>query len=132
LARKLRSDIAYAQEMAMTRNLRTRVYLNGTGTAPAQGYAVVIDNSGSGNCGAFTAVTDPAMGGNLSVTLNAGDYAGITMTPTTTCLEYDSIGRPYNCIANLADCSATAGGMSVTVNPSGSIVTVTDQTGKVG
>lgn len=132
-ARKLRSDIAYAQELAMTRNLRTRVYFNGTGTAPApQGYAVVIDNSASGNCASFAAVTDPAGGGSLGVTLDSGDYAGITAVPSMTCLEYDSLGRPYDCIANLAVCSATAGGMSITFSPSGTVVTVTNQTGKVG
>lgn len=129
LARKIRSDIAYAQELAMTRNLRARVYLNGTGTAPAQGYAVALD-SAPGNCSAFAAVQDPAGAGGLSVTLNAGDYAGITVTPTTTCLEYDSLGRPFDCSANLGVCSSTSSGVSITVNPTGS-VTVTAQTGRV-
>jgi len=35
---KLRADIRYAQNLAMTRNRRARVYFNGTGTAPNPGY----------------------------------------------------------------------------------------------
>ena len=70
-ARKLQSDIAYAQELAMTRNVRYRVYVNAA-PAPAAGYAVT-DSAGN-------PAPDPA-GGNLSVTLNSGSYAGITISP---------------------------------------------------
>jgi MSHA pilin protein MshC len=127
---KLRADIRYAQNLAMTQNRRVRVYFNGTGTAPGAGYAVVTDGA-PGNCSAFTAASDPAGSGNLTVTLNAGNYAGITVNSTTNCLEYDSLGRPYDCIANLAACSATSAGPIVTINPGGMTVTVTAQTGAV-
>jgi MSHA pilin protein MshC len=112
---KLRADLRYAQNVAMTRNRRARVYFNGVGTAPAAGYAVVVDGA-AGLCNAFTAVADPAGTGNLTVTLAAGDYAGITVTPNaSSCLEYDSLGTPYNCFAGPANCSATAAGMTFTV-----------------
>jgi MSHA pilin protein MshC len=131
---KLRVDVRYAQDLAMTRNKRSRVYFNGTGTAPAAGYAVVQDNSATSNCSSFAPAVDPAYYGNLAIALNTGSYAGITVVPTLTCLEYDSMGIPYDCSANLGICSATAGAMSVVVNGSGvaaGTVTVTAQTGAV-
>jgi MSHA pilin protein MshC len=129
---KLRADVRFAQNMAMTQSRRARMYFNGVGTAPASGYAVVIDTSATGNCSGFVPVADPAIGGNLTITLNAGDYAGITVTPSTTCLEFDSFGRPYDCSASLAVCSPTAGGMNADVNANPLYrVTVTPQTGAV-
>jgi MSHA pilin protein MshC len=114
--KKLRADIRYAQNVAMTRNRRARVYFNSAGTAPLLGYAVVIDGA-AGLCNAFTPVESPDRSGNLTVTLGSGDFAGITITtapPSPACLEYDSLGTPYNCIANLAICSVTAAGMTIT------------------
>jgi hypothetical protein len=130
---KLRADFRYVQNLAMTRNSRARVYFNGTGTAPGAGYAVVIDNSAMSNCSSFVPVSDPARGGNLTVTLMIGDYANIFVTANTTeCLEYDSLGRPYDCSANLAICSSTSSGATFDVNGSAALrVTVTIQTGAV-
>jgi len=129
---KLRADIRYAQNLAMTRNRRARVYFNGTGTAPNPGYAVVVD-SGAGDCSAFVAAADPSGGGNLTVTLNAGDYTGITVPfPSINCLEYDSLGRPFNCSGALGVCSSTSAGMTADVNNDATMrVTVTVQTGAV-
>jgi prepilin-type N-terminal cleavage/methylation domain-containing protein len=134
---KLRADIRYAQNLAMTRGKRTRVYFNGTGpvpvTAPAQGYTVGIDNSGSGNCSSFALASDPAGGGNLLVTLNAGMYAGISIpAPSMTCLEYDSLGRPYTCGAVACSTVPLAATMTADVNGSAAMrVSVTVQTGAV-
>jgi MSHA pilin protein MshC len=131
---KLRADVRYAQDLAMTRNKRARVYFNGTGTAPAAGYAVVQEDSASTLCTAFVPAVDPASYGNMTITLNTGRYAGITVAPTIACLEYDSLGQPSDCHVNLNMCSATAGGMSVTVNGNGvaaGTITVTSQTGAV-
>lgn len=125
-AAKIKSDIRYAQELAMTRNRRTRVYFNG-GLAPAQGYAVAIDNSVLGTCSSFAVVADPTGSGNLSVTLSSGDYAGITVSAN--CLEYNSLGKPYTCGAGT--CSSTASGSSITVNPGGYSLTVSAETGAV-
>jgi MSHA pilin protein MshC len=134
---KLRADIRYAQNLAMTRGKRTRVYFNGTGpapvTAPAQGYTVGIDNSGVGNCSTFVLASDPAGGGNLLVTLNAGMYTGITLpAPSITCLEYDSLGRPYACGAGACATTPLAVTMTADVNGSAAMrVSVTVQTGAV-
>ena len=130
---KLCADIRYAQNLAMTGNRRARVYFNGTGTAPGAGYAVVIDSSAIGDCSAFIAATDPAGGGNLTVTLNAGDYTGITVPfPSINCLEYDSLGRTFNCSGALGVCSSTSAGMIADVNNDlTKRVTVFIQTGAV-
>lgn len=135
-AKKLRADIRYAQNVAMTRNRRTRVYFNGTGTAPGAGYAVVIDGSAGADCSAFSAVDNPDRSGDLTVGLGTGDYAGIAIAtaPSPACLEYDSLGTPYNCIANLAVCSVTPAGMTITVPAAAAAVntvTVTAGTGAV-
>jgi MSHA pilin protein MshC len=128
---KLRVDIRFAQNLAMTRNLRSRVYFNGTGGAPASGYAVV--SSTTSTCTAFT---NPFIGGPLSVSLGTGDYANISVTPSMNCLEYDSLGRPYNCTLAPAPaaCSTTQTGMTVSVNASAAtigMITVSAQTGAV-
>lgn len=128
---KLRADIRYAQDLSMTRNRRARVYFNGTGTAPAAGYAVVQDNSATGNCSSFVAASDPSLSGNLTITLNVGQYAGITVVPFSGCLEYGSFGEPYDCGANLGICSVSPAAETITINPGGQVVTVTIQTGAV-
>lgn len=138
--KKLRADVRYAQNTAMTRNRRARVYFNGAGAAPvfapAAGYAVAVDGSAAADCSAFAAVSDPAGTGNLTVALNAGDYAGIAITPSIACLEYDSLGSPYNCSGALGACAApaAAAGMTITVPAAPAAVgtvTVTAGTGAV-
>lgn len=97
-ARKLQSDIAYAQQLAMVQNLRYRVYFNTPPQTPASGYAVVNDADGNatwGEAGEFA--VDPVTGGNLSVALNTGDYAGITISAvgfTGSYVEFNSLGVP--------------------------------------
>lgn len=120
-ARKLQSDIAYAQELAMTRNVRYRVYVNAA-PAPGAGYAVT-DSAGN-------PAPDPA-GGNLSVTLNTGSYAGITISGgfSGSFIEFNTLGVPYN------SGGAPLGAATVlTVNANATperTVTVQPQTGKV-
>ncbi len=117
---KLRMDIRYAQNLAMMQNRRYRVYFNGSGGgAPASGYIVVNDANGNGTWGeAGEIAQDPATGGNLNVTLNAGQYAGITVTSTVNPIEFNSLGRP------------SGGAATVTVTPAGSI-TISAETGAV-
>ncbi len=133
---KLKAEIRYAQNLAMTRNRRVRVYFNNTGpapvTAPAQGYTVGLDSSGAGDCSAFALASDPAGEGDLSVTLNSGDFSGITVAPSTTCLEYDSLGRPYTCGAGACSTVLMAAAMTMDVNGDATMrVLVTIQTGAV-
>jgi len=117
-AEKIKSDIRYAQELAMTQNRSYRVYFNGA-PAPASGYAVVYDTSG-GAWTSFGYAQDPTGKGNLSVTLNSGDYAGVTASITAGAdpIEFNSLGRP------------AGGATTVTVSPNGSI-TISAETGAV-
>ncbi len=114
---KLRADIRYAQNLAMTRNARFRVHFN-SAPAPNPGYAVTD--------GANTPVLDPAGGGNLSVVLNAGNYNGITVASPFPFIEFDSLGRPYNNAGVLLAAAAT-----LTVSPGAIPVVVSPQTGAV-
>ena len=129
-ARKLQSDIAYAQALAMTRNLRHRVYVNGSPAPVPDGYAVVNDMDADGNWGEPGEFAgDPVAGGNLSVTLNAGDYAGITITAVGfagSYVEFNGLGVPSSGAGLLA------GATSVTVSGGGTLhtVTVEPQTGQ--
>ncbi len=121
-ADKLRADIRYAQNLAMTMNQRYRVYFNAAPAPVPNGYAVVNDADSDANWGeAGEFALDPAGGGNLSVTLNAGDYAGITVASSFgNFLEFNSLGTP------------TVGGGTVTVNGDPTLqVTITSQTGAV-
>jgi MSHA pilin protein MshC len=138
---KLRADIRYAQSVAMSQNDRVRVCFNGTiigtgvgntVTAPNPGYAIAYDKSAANTCSAFTNVLDPDGSGNMAVTLGTGDFASITVPTAPTCLEFDALGRPYDCSAYLASCPPTASAANITVaiSPSGSI-TITQQTGAV-
>ena len=116
-ADKLRADIRYAQNLAMSQNKRYRVYFNTNPPSPTTGYAVVYDTSG-GAWTSFGFAQDPAGSGNLSVPLNAGDYAGITVsTPAGGYVEFNSLGVP----------TAAA---TITITPSGQVV-ITAQTGAV-
>jgi len=133
---KLRADIRYAQSVAMRGNGRVRVYFNGTGgggvTAPAAGYAMAYDSSAANDCSSFASIINPGGSGNLTVTLMSGDFANISAASSTNCIEYDTLGRPYDCSGNLGSCTTTAsaGDLTVTVSPNGSI-TITAQTGAV-
>jgi MSHA pilin protein MshC len=118
-AEKLKSDIRYAQELAMTQNRSYRVYLN-SGPAPNPGYAVVYDTSG-GAWTSFGYAQDPTGKGNLSVTLNSGDYTGVTASLSAgSYIAFNSLGRP-----------TTGGGTTITVSPGGYTMTVSAETGAV-
>jgi prepilin-type N-terminal cleavage/methylation domain-containing protein len=119
VASKLRADIRFAQNLAMSQNRRYRVFFN-TAPSPASGYIVVNDANGNGTWGeAGEIAQDPAGRGSLSVTLNTGDYVGITVsTPAGGFIEFNSLGVP------------TAAAV-LTINPGGQQVTITAQTGAV-
>jgi len=130
-ARKLQSDIAYAQEVAMTRNLRHRVYFNAAPAPTPSGYAVVNDADNDGIWGEPLEFTvDPAGGGSLSVALNAGEYAGITIVGVgfaAPYVEFNGLGVPSSGGAPLG------GPTSVTVTGGATFrtVTVEAETGRV-
>lgn len=124
-ADKLRADIRYAQNLAMTQGRRTRVQYG------AGFYFVTQDTTGI--CGGFNPVNDPAGTGALLVLLNAGTYAGITINPSMVCLEFDSLGRPNVCSPGV--CTTNVSGMTIGVIANGvttvDTVAVSSQTGAV-
>lgn len=133
MARKLQADIAYAQGLAMTQRMRHRVYFNLAPAPAPQGYAVVNDADGDGIWGEVGEFArDPNGGGSLSVTLNTGNYAGITLTGlgglgAGQYVEFDTLGVPF--------ISTGALGAPTPVTVSGGTtnqtVTVVNQTGSV-
>jgi MSHA pilin protein MshC len=130
LADKLQADIRYAQNLAMTKNQRYRVYFNTNPPSPAQGYTVVNDANGDGwgTTGANEYAQDPAGGGNFSVALNAGDYAGITAgTPANGAggyVEFNSLGVPSAGGVTMVRVYATGAAV-------GNDIIITTQTGAV-
>lgn len=120
-AEKIKSDIRYAQELAMTQNRSYRVYFNGA-PAPASGYAVVNNADGDANWGeAGEFAPDPSGKGDLSITLNSGDYAGVTASLSSgSYIAFNSLGRP-----------TTGGGATITMLPGGYTITVSAETGAV-
>ncbi len=127
---KLRADIRYAQNLAMTRGMRTRVSFTG-----ATRYDVLSDTTGT--CNNFVSARDPATGQPFTVDLTVAPFtgAGITLTlPAMKCLEYSSLGQPYDCTPLLNICYATASGMTVTINAGAAAagtVVISSQTGAV-
>jgi prepilin-type N-terminal cleavage/methylation domain-containing protein len=119
---KIRADIRYAQNLATTQNRRYRVYVN-TPPGPPSGYAVVNDANGNGTWGeAGEIAADPSGGGPLSITLAAGQYAGITVsTPPGGYFEFNSLGA-----------ATVGGGSAIVVNGNPALtVTVAGVTGAV-
>ncbi|MBI3804802.1 MAG: prepilin-type N-terminal cleavage/methylation domain-containing protein [Nitrospirae bacterium] len=136
-ARKLRSDVAYAQQLAMISNQRYRVYFNAA-PAPASGYAVVNDANGNGTWGeAGEVATDPAdSAGTLSITLNTGNYAGITISSigfAGSYVEFNSLGVPFESAGGASTTALTASrSVSITGGGVTQSVTVLPVTGNVG
>ena len=127
---KLRADIRYAQNLAMTQNRRYRVYFNSAPAPAPDGYAVVNDANadGWGATGANEYAKDPAGSGSLNIIMNTGNYGQIRVgTPgigAAGFVEFNSLG------------SSTAGGVTtirVYANgiAVGNDITIAAQTGAV-
>lgn len=117
---KIKSDIRYAQELAMTQNRSYRVYFNTSPAPSPDGYAVVNNADGDANWGeAGEFAPDPSGKGNLSVTLNSGDYAGVTASSSVNPIEFNSLGKP------------TGGATTITVSPGSYTITIFAETGAV-
>jgi MSHA pilin protein MshC len=121
---KLRADMRYAQNLAMSLNQRVRVRFT------AASYDITIG-------GVIVHATDPSNGKPYPVLLGSGDYAGISLADTFggDCVEFDSLGSPYEGTA--ATCAAASplstslpASRTVTVT-NGQTITVTLQTGAV-
>src|SRR3989338_5097170 len=160
MARKIKSDIQYAQEMAMARRastgfaqpVRARIIFD----TAAESYNIVMVNDADGDnlwgeAGPpqeWEYATDPFTRDSFTLSLNIPDtpYTGITINsasfPATGCtshatnpvLEFDSLGIPY-CVNN------GVGGTSVRMDSPGSVsiskagetatVNITQNTGRV-
>ena len=121
-ADKLRADIRYAQNLAMTRGQRVRV------TFAAASYDLTIG---------ATHVIDPSTGNVYPVLLGVGDYAGIAITMPTgfsgNYVEFDSLGTPYD---NATGGSCSTAPCPLTTNKTvivtgGPSITVTAKTGAI-
>ena len=121
-ARRLQSDIAYTQNLAMTSNRRHRVVFPSTTSYEVRDAAGALATNPDGG-GGFAVTTDTGI--TLSWSFN-GDAA------LNRGVEFDSLGRPYfytgvtPSITNLA-----AGTITVTGGDTAQNVTVQPQTGKV-
>lgn len=155
MAKKLRSDTQYAQEIAMIRRasssfsqpVRARITFDTTGET--YNVKIVNDSDGDGKWGETSPAEweyakDPSTGGNFIVTLNTGSYNGIVIdsasfaatgcTPSATVaiLEFDSMGIPY-CVDNTAGTSTktdSQGSVSISKASNTATVNVTQNTGR--
>lgn len=125
-ARKIQSDIIYAQESAMTHRVHYRVAF----TSSPNGYTVQ-------QC-CWVDIIDPSTNTPpFSVTLNTGNYSGVTLDWQTgfggNYIEFDSAGTPLDGTTyagcSTAPCPLTST-KSVSLNTTTRSVSVTPGTGK--
>ena len=95
-ARKIQSDITYAQEQAMTHRAHYRVQF----TPATNSYTIQQCTTwGVSSCTTWGPVLDPSTNTSpFTVTLNSGSYSGVLLSSTTfTCnyVEFNSAGVPY-------------------------------------
>ncbi|MBI4431274.1 MAG: prepilin-type N-terminal cleavage/methylation domain-containing protein [Candidatus Omnitrophica bacterium] len=124
-ARKIQSDIRYTQQLAMALQLRTRITFN---SAPANTYAVEYENPPA----TWNAALDPISRQNFNVTLNTGDYEGVTINGITwdpansgNKIIFDETGSPFD-----QNGTALAGNATIQLNANRNLV-ITPNTGKV-
>ena len=113
VARKLLSDLRYAQQLANATQARHGVNFNS-----ATQYTV-FKNNDSG-----IAATDPMKSGSYVVNMT-GDFAGATVSNTLTSgiVRFDSLGIPYEG-ANGSQ-AALAAARTITVSAAGTVKTIT-------
>jgi prepilin-type N-terminal cleavage/methylation domain-containing protein len=135
-ARKIQSDIIFAQESAMTH----RVHYRMTFTSSPNRYTVQQCSSQTSPCPGWNNINDPSTNTSpFTVTLNIGSYSGVSWTGTIfNCnyLEFNSAGNPLegdssNC-ANPPLLFSTTGATirTVALNTTTRYVTVLAGTGK--
>ncbi|MEO5657581.1 MAG: GspH/FimT family pseudopilin [Nitrospiria bacterium] len=123
-ARRLQSDIAYTQNLAMTSNRRHRVVFPSTNSYEVRDAAGVLATNPDGG-GVFAVTTDSGI--TLSWSLN-GDAA------LNRGVEFDSLGRPYfyDGVTTPSTTNLTAGEIKTwSGGTQQQTVTVQPQTGKV-
>lgn len=95
-ASRLASDVRYMQRLALSSGLRTWVVFN----ASSQTYQLYTENRDSPGKASRVAVNHPVDQSTSAIALNAGPFAGVTITSVNINgaaeLEYDSFGQPYD------------------------------------
>lgn len=135
-ARKIQSDIIFAQESAMSHRVHYRI----TFSASPNNYTIQQCTTwGVTSCTTWGNVADPSTNTiPFTVTLNSGSYSGVSSTTTFICgyLEFNSAGNPMegdvsNC-ANPPLLFSTTGAVirTVALNTNIRFVTVQAGTGK--
>lgn len=110
-ADEFRRALSHIQLLAIGQGMRLRLSVNAGGN----NYTVVSCTTSA--CSTTNPVTDPATGQNFSVDL----IDGVTLTPVSSTLDFDSLGRPQSGGSLIASSPArsytlTASGRSVLVN----------------
>jgi prepilin-type N-terminal cleavage/methylation domain-containing protein len=136
-ARKIQSDIIFAQESAMTHRVHYRI----TFSALPNSYTIQQCTTwGVSSCTTWGPVLDPSTNTSpFMVTLNTGSYTGVSLSTTFNCsyLEFNSAGNPLegdnsNCLANPPLLFSTTGATirTVALNTTTRYVMVLAGTGK--
>ncbi|HXN07436.1 MAG TPA: prepilin-type N-terminal cleavage/methylation domain-containing protein [Nitrospiria bacterium] len=137
-AQKIQYDIIFAQESAMTHRVHYRVQFNNAGS---NSYTIKWCNYQTTVCTTYPTnwsdTLDPSTNTSpFTVTLNAGNYAGVSWTSNTffaasNYIEFNSAGTPLdaNTACGTAPCPITSA-ESVILNLGTRSVSVTPGTGK--
>lgn len=111
-ARKIAADIRYAQQLAITTQIRHGVIFN----PEFNNYSIYQTKP-------INIIFDPFKGGSYTIQLNNGEYEGVTIDSKYQ-VEFDALGNPV-----------IGGGGSVTISASGSapvrVISVATNTGRV-
>jgi len=110
-ARKIKEDIRYAQELAMTKGERHQIrFFSSTNPSPTNRYEIVT--------AAGQAVKNPlTREGSYVVDFSSGSFSGLQIDANIT-VQFDSLGRP------------DVGG-SVSLNGGSKVITITLESGRV-
>lgn len=119
-ANKLMFDLRYAQQLAISRQVRCGVSFNPSGNS----YFVYIGDTG-------TLATDPHTGSNLSIDFDTdSDYDGISLSSTNfgNQVSFDAAGAPYNSTPVLL---SSQGIITLQQGSSSQTVTIEANTGEI-
>jgi MSHA pilin protein MshC len=128
-ARMIARDLTYARERAIATGTRTWVVFS-LGT---HSYSVLCENPASPGRAGATVMTNPNGNGKTFVQyLNAGEYAGVTMTGVTLDagaeIGFDWVGKPYNSASTALAAAGTvtlSSGYTITIQPATGLAKVT-------
>jgi Tfp pilus assembly protein FimT len=120
-ASRLASDIRYAQQLALTKQVNHGVFF-----IPPTFYRV-FENDDTND-----PTRNPSGGGNYEIDLSAGEFQGVTLSTTlpSATVQFTSAGRPLDG----ADADLAAGANTITLSGSGvadRTVTIEPVTGRV-